>query len=167
MSEVSEVSEPEPERECGTCALCCKVMAVPDLAKPAGKWCVHCHPGNLQGGCSIHDQPRPKICGDYRCTWLMGALAPELKPNLVHAVISWSETGWVCVYVDPGYPDAARVGVLGRTLDNLAVRVPVLIVVGNKRTVLARGPEAKAKLDAIMRLGELDPANVSIQEHNT
>jgi len=37
-------------RACGTCTLCCKVVAVTELAKAAGQWCLHCRPGR---GCSI------------------------------------------------------------------------------------------------------------------
>jgi hypothetical protein len=32
-------------RACGTCTLCCKVVAVPELEKAAGEWCKHCRPG--------------------------------------------------------------------------------------------------------------------------
>ena len=40
-----------PGRACGTCSLCCKVLSVFELAKPAGKWCTHCRPGN---GCDVY-----------------------------------------------------------------------------------------------------------------
>ena len=38
-----------PGRECGSCSLCCKVYNVPEIEKPAGKWCRHCTPGK---GCT-------------------------------------------------------------------------------------------------------------------
>jgi hypothetical protein len=40
------------ERSCGDCTLCCKVMAVEALGKPAGSWCSHCKPGR---GCLIYE----------------------------------------------------------------------------------------------------------------
>jgi len=61
------VSHPPP-RSCGTCTLCCKVLAVDELKKPHGKWCAHCKTGQ---GCGIYDT-RPAECRDFRCTWLTG-----------------------------------------------------------------------------------------------
>ena len=50
MTEQSSV-----ERTCGDCTLCCKVMAIEELAKPVGTWCPHCKPGR---GCRIYpDRP--------------------------------------------------------------------------------------------------------------
>ena len=41
-----------PGRECGGCAMCCKVYTFPEITKPAGVWCKYCKPGK---GCTIHD----------------------------------------------------------------------------------------------------------------
>ena len=41
-----------PGRECGACAMCCKVYTFPEIGKPAGVWCKYCTPGK---GCTIHD----------------------------------------------------------------------------------------------------------------
>lgn len=57
----------ETGRACGTCSLCCKLLDVPVLKKPAGKWCEHCKPG--KGGCSIYLN-RPQTCRTYACAWL-------------------------------------------------------------------------------------------------
>ena len=37
-----ETRGPIPGRTCGTCTLCCKAVAVEELAKPIGDWCPHC-----------------------------------------------------------------------------------------------------------------------------
>jgi hypothetical protein len=50
---------PSAKRACGDCTLCCKVMAIEALAKPAGSWCRHCKPGQ---GCAIYAE-RPAIMG--------------------------------------------------------------------------------------------------------
>ncbi len=55
-----------PGRECGTCTLCCKVYALPELEKPPGVWCKHCAPGK---GCKIHDAP-PDPCRLFNCLWM-------------------------------------------------------------------------------------------------
>ena len=56
-------------RACGDCTLCCKVMAIEELAKPAGQWCRHCKPGR---GCLIYDS-RPAECSAFDCLWLIDA----------------------------------------------------------------------------------------------
>ena len=92
---------------CGTCTACCRVFAIPELAKPAGKWCGHCDIGK---GCKIHEA-RPKTCVDYQCLWLMSQyrddprqrLALELRPDRSKVVISPSTNPNVMA---PGAPDA-------------------------------------------------------------
>ena len=54
-------------RECGDCTLCCKVMAIEQLAKPASAWCPHCKPGR---GCRIYAD-RPAECRAFSCLWLV------------------------------------------------------------------------------------------------
>lgn len=34
-----------PMRTCGSCTLCCKVMAITALKKPMNKWCEFCDKG--------------------------------------------------------------------------------------------------------------------------
>ena len=43
MSDVAQIAEARvvPGRECGTCTLCCKLIAVAALGKPPGVWCTH------------------------------------------------------------------------------------------------------------------------------
>src|SRR5262249_13439594 len=55
-------------RACGSCSLCCKVLDIPDLAKPQNKWCQHCKPG--RGGCAIYNE-RPDVCKAFACLWLI------------------------------------------------------------------------------------------------
>ena len=96
---------PVPGRSCGSCALCCKTVAVAELEKPSGAWCGHCSKG---GGCAIYDL-RPTSCRDFNCEWLMSiALGPEWKPDRAKFVLMITATGHLSVCVDPGFPSAWR-----------------------------------------------------------
>src|SRR5687768_10405525 len=65
-------------RSCGDCSMCCKVLHVPELAKPANQWCKHIA---LGGGCGIYDT-RFDICRGYQCLWILNEdLGPEWQPN--------------------------------------------------------------------------------------
>jgi hypothetical protein len=94
-----------PGRSCGKCSMCCKLLHVIELNKPANKWCEHCRPG--YGGCSIYDT-RPSICRDFGCGWLMSpAVAPEWYPLLSHMILALAPFNGVLtctVTVDPNFP---------------------------------------------------------------
>lgn len=128
---------------CGTCALCCKVMNVPELKKPEGQWCVHANPG-ADGGCTIYDQERPAVCGDFACVWLQlqqhtdRALESDLRPDRCGVVFSLltNNTG-LSAHVDPAKPEAWTRGAAARFIDRtLASGLQVVIAVGNKRKLL-------------------------------
>lgn len=96
---------PVPGRECGSCTLCCKTMAVVELAKPPGMWCAHCR---RSGGCAIYDE-RPAGCRDFYCEWILSArLGPEWKPNRSKFALMVTATGHLAACVDPGFPSAWR-----------------------------------------------------------
>ena len=89
---------------CGECTLCCKVMAVEQLAKPVGVWCPHCRPGR---GCQIYPE-RPAECQTFSCLWLINDLLDQRwKPSKSRFVLTTSEDG-IEVRCDPGFPDAWR-----------------------------------------------------------
>jgi hypothetical protein len=93
-------------RSCGTCTLCCKVMKIAELAKPAGEWCAHCRPGK---GCGIY-ATRPFNCRGFHCEWMTSkGLGPEWKPEKAKFVLFKSNDGRrLTAHVDPGYPSAWR-----------------------------------------------------------
>ena len=95
-----------PGRECGTCTLCCKVYALPALAKPPGLWCRHCTPGK---GCGVHDA-LPDQCRQFFCLWMADAtLPPEWRPDRAKFVLTvFPQNGFVYGQVDPGAPGAWR-----------------------------------------------------------
>jgi hypothetical protein len=91
-----------PGRDCGTCSLCCKVYAVTELNKPAGRWCIHSVRG---GGCNNHDN-RPHVCRQFYCSWRFDPhLGPEWKPEVCRFVLSAdAKYQALTLTVDPGMP---------------------------------------------------------------
>lgn len=94
-----------PGRTCGTCTLCCKVIAVTDFDKPPGVWCTHCIRGE---GCGIYDT-RPTGCRTFFCEWMVEqGLSPEWKPERAKFALVMGEGGHLTAFVDPGFPSAWR-----------------------------------------------------------
>ena len=96
-------------RSCGTCSLCCKLPAIPELAKPANEWCEHCRPG--KGGCGIY-AARPQVCRSYNCYWLIGLLGDEWQPTkskmVVQSEIDESRGRRLLFLLDHSTPDRWR-----------------------------------------------------------
>lgn len=100
------VNQPAPGRDCGSCALCCKVYDNPDVGSVAGAWCQHCVPGR---GCKIYPD-RPGECRAFFCLWMTQSfLGPEWKPDKARFVLTMDPaTKWLFVQLDPGAPQAWR-----------------------------------------------------------
>ena len=80
--------------QCGVCMACCRLLAIPDLRKPAGAVCWHCE--RPHGGCAVHDQKpampdyahaeagdapiEPETCGD--CPNALGCCTQPKCPAL-------------------------------------------------------------------------------------
>lgn len=92
-------------KDCGSCSLCCKLIGVPGLAV-AGKWCPHCRPGALHGGCSIHED-RPEFCKGYHCFWRAEEWPDELRPDRSKVIFeALPEVRTVLISVEENRPDA-------------------------------------------------------------
>ena len=90
MSALPASNEPIPGRQCDSCTLCCKVMAVTELQKTRGTWCKHCSPGK---GCGIY-ATRPAECRSFFCGWLLDPrLGPEWKPSRSKIVLTPTPDG--------------------------------------------------------------------------
>jgi hypothetical protein len=111
---------PPGARGCGSCQLCCKLLPVPDLQKPAGTKCRHARVGK---GCTIYaDRPFP--CRVWACRWLADATATAgmPRPDRCHYVIDTApdyitanapdgtsrRISVIQVWVDPAFRDAWR-----------------------------------------------------------
>jgi hypothetical protein len=124
-----------PGRTCGTCTLCCKLFNIPDVPKPAGKWCQHCQPGK---GCKIYDN-RPETCRKFFCGWMVSpGLGPEWKPErskLIMQLLVVGDVFWVNAYVDEAYPAAWQRADIYKRLKQIAAGNPP---VGDKLKVVVR-----------------------------
>jgi hypothetical protein len=124
-------------RTCGDCTLCCKVMAIEELAKPAGQWCRHCKPGR---GCLVYDS-RPAECRGFSCLWLIDPrFGAHWKPNKWKLVVTTSADG-LEIRCHSGFPDAWRREPYYREIKHLAASgeahdVTVLVIAGNRMTLV-------------------------------
>ena len=91
-------------RTCGSCTLCCKVMAITALKKPMNKWCEFCDKG---AGCKIYPS-RPSECQTFDCLWLKDETFPdEFKPQRSRIVFTVEHGGRrLSAHVDAAFPGA-------------------------------------------------------------
>jgi hypothetical protein len=142
---------------CGSCAACCYLLAVPEIAKPRTSWCQHCTSGH--NGCTIYDN-RPESCRAFSCYWLIsqgraGQEMPEaMRPDRSKAMFmaDIANPRHVLVHVFAAYPDAWKKGAVNAKINELVRRgVTVSIVIGNKGKVLRPlGTEEVVPADAVL-----------------
>jgi uncharacterized protein len=73
-----------PGKACGECSMCCKVLDIDELQKPAGPFCPNCIAG---GGCKIYAD-RPDVCRDFICLWKDDrSLSPQMRPDRVGTIL--------------------------------------------------------------------------------
>ena len=126
-------------RVCGDCTLCCKLLPVAELGKPAQLWCRHVVQGK---GCGIH-AIRPAQCADFICMWLASpALGPEWQPARAKFVLYTQDEGRrLVVLCDAKEPNAWRGVAYYPALKQWAAAAAVegrqvLVLNGRKVTVL-------------------------------
>lgn len=130
-----------PENHCGTCTACCRVFAIPQLNKPAGKWCQHCTIGKC---CNIYDE-RPQLCVEYECLWLQSQktikLEPELRPDRCKVVFTPTTNDRIILAITmEGMPDAWMKRGPSELIDRM-LRSGISVAVGPphaKRTLLIK-----------------------------
>jgi hypothetical protein len=73
-------------RECGDCQLCCKLLGVPEIGKPAHQRCKNQRFGK---GCALYHTPfKPISCSTWNCRWLVNDDTADLsRPDRSHYVI--------------------------------------------------------------------------------
>lgn len=127
---------------CGECGVCCTLLAIEELGKPAGPACEH-----LQGGCAIYDD-RPSSCRGFHCLWLKSErltpearMGPDWRPDRAGFVM-YSERGGMRlnVVVDPAHPQAWKrepyYSFIKRMADRVAEGLELLVHVGDLVTVV-------------------------------
>lgn len=67
------------EKTCGNCDVCCNILEVRELNKPA--FC-NCKDRADHGGCGVYDT-RPSICRDWSCAYILNLIpgGEEIRPN--------------------------------------------------------------------------------------
>lgn len=127
---------------CGECDMCCRLLAIEVLEKPAGPLCHH-----FEGGCSIYED-RPAACRSFRCIWLkserlpLGSrMGPEWRPDRAKfTMYTERDDRRLNVVVDPAYPLAwtrePYYGFLKRMSHRVNEAHELLIYVGDRRIVV-------------------------------
>jgi hypothetical protein len=140
-----------PERTCGSCTLCCKVMEITELNKPVGKWCHHCKPGT---GCKIYDA-RPRECRTFNCMWLIDErLHAGWKPSNSKMVLTTGDAGnSVEIRCDPGFPSAWRSAPFHDEIRNIARAAEqhdgsLYVIVGKRSTLIT--PDSEFDLGEVL-----------------
>jgi hypothetical protein len=132
-TEAFALSRVVPGRACGTCTLCCKVIAVTDFGKLPGVWCAHCIRGK---GCGIYET-RPADCRTFFCEWMLEkGLGPEWKPERAKFALVMGEGGHLTAFVDPGFPAAWRDAPYIEAFRKLAAERVITIRIGTKVIVV-------------------------------
>lgn len=107
-------------RDCGGCTLCCRLVPVRELDKPAGERCRHQRTGK---GCAVYQRAGfPMSCRFWSCAWLTGDDTADLRrpdrsryvidPMPDYVTLVNDETGArsplevVQIWCDPKFPDA-------------------------------------------------------------
>jgi hypothetical protein len=143
----------ETARACGSCTMCCKVLGIDDLKKPAGRWCVNARAGV---GCVIHDE-RPSVCRSFQCMWLTARDLPdEWKPDRARFVLAVETSGCLQVICDPAQPAAWRREPYQSQIRRWAehgmnIQKPVLLMIGDRASVVLPNTE--------LPIGELKPGD--------
>lgn len=101
-------------RKCGECTLCCKLLPVGEISKPAGTVCTQ----QRSKGCRIHSKPNyPRSCLLWSCAWLQDDLMPLPRPDRAHYVIDTSpdfvtingfDVPVIQIWLDERHPHAYR-----------------------------------------------------------
>jgi hypothetical protein len=84
--------------------MCCKLVAVHELQKPAQTWCRHC---TIGAGCQIYDT-RPDDCRTFYCGWLLDpGMTDAWQPSRSKMVVKF-EPRRIVIHVDKDRRDAWR-----------------------------------------------------------
>ena len=130
-------------RECGSCNLCCKLLAVEGITEQ-NTWCQHCDVGV---GCKIHEElaERSPACAAFECVWRMEGIMPEeLRPDKTRCMVTPTRDGStefadLLVHVQPDRPKAWSKGPFGEWLKAIASdNVGVIVCVGDERIAVGR-----------------------------
>ena len=119
------------KRTCGTCTMCCKLLAVPELKKPEGIWCDGCAIGV---GCRIYNH-KPQACTEFECLWLKGYGEDNERPDKTKIVITVQADGETLTFFEDR-PGLTRKRYQERLEHVLTSGIPVLIICRQERVLI-------------------------------
>lgn len=157
-------------RRCGECSLCCTLLPVEEIEKPAGASC--CHLSRL-GGCSVYAR-RPLGCRLWSCRWLTDPRTESLpRPDQCHYVVDIGTDQIVIgdsdkfalevlqVWVDPKYPDAHRCERLRSYLNDL--QMPAIVRYSSSEGIVIFPPSVTGSPEWIERGSNVHQTRESFQ----
>lgn len=106
---------------CGSCTLCCKLLAIEEINKPVGKWCDRC---NVGVGCGQYED-RPTACREFECLWLHSQkpqiddalrFPADMRPDKSKVILFKQKNGTLLAVVPAERPDAWKQGKTGEWL---------------------------------------------------
>jgi hypothetical protein len=161
---------------CGSCAECCRLLEIEEIAKPWNSPCRHAREGVAGGCCSIYEN-RPASCAAFRCLYLASQtrsdpaerLDVSLRPDRTHVVFYRNGTeidrSVVFAHVDPGVPLAWQDGAVHSEIMRLTARgATVIVVVGELRVVIKSGQPPLFTTEAeILRGRQQDVTGVALR----
>ena len=138
-----------PEKCCGTCTLCCKLLAIGALEKPKDRWCDHCAPGQ---GCRIYET-RPQECVHFECGWKIDErLGPEWRPDRCKFLLAYDAGNkHLVVHVDANADNWRKEPFLGG-LRNVSADVAAtggLVMLKQRNRTLVIQPDREIDLGVI------------------
>lgn len=139
------------DKSCGECGMCCKLLAIAEIEKPAGRWC----PSFKRGaGCGVYDS-RPGACRGFECLWLQSEkLDDRWRPDRARFVMyTEDDDRRLRVVVDPDHPLAWKQEPYYSRLKAMSRRAydghELLVSIGDRRIVVFPDQDAD--------LGVIDP----------
>ncbi len=126
------------KRTCGDCSLCCTLLPVRSMAKPANRNCIHQASSVLHThkGCAVYGTDKmPHDCRLWNCRWIVNADTDDMpRPDRCHYVIDVvpdfitlgesadadTKLPVIQIWCDPKYPDAHRDPALRKYLERRA-----------------------------------------------
>lgn len=125
-------------KSCGDCGMCCKLLAINTLDKPAGAWCGLFKRGT---GCSAYDE-RPAACQTFVCLWLDSEKLDESwRPDRAKFLMYTEREGRrLNVIVDPSQPGAWKREPYYRRIKAMSERAmdgyELVVCIGDRRIVV-------------------------------
>jgi len=136
-------------RKCGECSLCCKLIEVRELSKPAGANCPH----RAEIGCSLYGTEKMlDCCLLYSCMWLLLDRIPdELRPDRCRVIFEKIDDRTFIGISDPAFPGAWRMGIAADFIRLLMKQgASAVIAEGTTKNVLpVAGRSEQSIFDAI------------------